>query len=111
MDNPIAEWVRISAPCGEVLPREINTSTAPRFWIEAYWAQKSRKQAIQVQLFIDDVEAVREGLIAMGPSPSSWYGHLTMDVYQQQIQTHGLRDNLIAGLHHELLNLRTEVAH
>ena len=98
-------------PSGEVLPREINTSTAPRFRIEAYWAQKTRKQAIQVQLFIDDVEAEREGLIAMGPPPSSWYGHPTMDVYQQQMQTHSLRDNLIAGLHHELSNLRTEVAH
>ena len=47
----------------------------------------------------------------MGPPPSSWYEHPTMDVYQQQMQAHGLRDNLIAGLHHELLNLRTEVAH
>ena len=34
-----------------------------------------------------------------------------MDVYQQQMQTHSLQDNLIAGLHHELSNLRTEVAH
>ena len=98
-------------PSSEVLPREINTSTAPRFQIKVYWAQKSRKQAIQVQLFIDDVEAEREGLIAMGPPPSSWYGHLTMDVYQQQMQSHGLRDNLITGLHHKLLNLRTKVAH
>ena len=27
------------------------------------------------------------------------------------MQTHSLRDNLITGLHHKLLNLRTEVAH
>ena len=60
-----------------------------------------RKQAIQVQLFIDDVEAEREGLIAMGPP----------HVYQPQMQAHSLRDNLIAGLHHKLSNLRTEVAH
>ena len=77
-------------PSGEVLLREINTSMALHFRIEAYWAQKLRKQAIQVQLFIDNVEAEREGLITMGPPPSSWYGHPTMDVYQQQMQTHGL---------------------
>ena len=62
-------------PGGEMLPKEVNTSTAPWFRIETYWAQKNgRQQQIQHQLLIEDWEAERDGLIAMGPPPSSWYG-------------------------------------
>ena len=97
-------------PGGELLPKEVNTSTAPRFCIETYWAQKNgRQQQIQHQLLIEDWEAERDGLIAMGPPPSSWYGHSTMDVYQQQMQSHGLHENLITGMHNELTILRRKV--
>ena len=93
-----------------MLPKEVNTSTAPRFRIETYWAQKNgRQQQIQHQLLIEDWEAERDGLIAMGPPPSSWYGHPTMDVYQQQMQSHGLHENLITGMHNELATLRRKV--
>ena len=93
-----------------MLPKEVDTSTTLQFRIETYWAQKNRcQQQIQHQLLIEDWEAERDGLIAMGPPPSSWYGHLTMDVYQQQMQSHGLQENLITGMHNELATLRTKV--
>ena len=97
-------------PGGEVLPKEHYTSTAPRFRIETWWAQKNRRgQNIQHQLLIEDWEAEKEGLIAMGPPPSEWYGHPTMDIYQQEMENHGLGNNLLAGMHNEIASLRRKL--
>ena len=58
---------------------------------------------------IEDWEAEKEGLIAMGPPPSEWYGHPTMDIYQQEMENHGLGNNLLASMHNEIASLRRKL--
>ena len=62
-------------PGNDMLPRENYTSTAPRFRIEAWYAQRKNAHGVNVhqQLYYNDWEAEQEGVIAMGPPPSTWY--------------------------------------